>query len=363
MLKRQTVPMKNPFGKSESKSADRTAKPSKPSGKAKRHNERSALYAPTAFTTQHMKKRSRVALWLFIGLLAFLTWRSLTGAGSGDQLAVNELPSRVSAGAELHAANFLDCVPSDLPVRRNVEGLLNIIFTSPSAAVPEVPEGQTGEGESVEESPVEQAVGEDGEAITGIGCTSYDIASISLRRWRPVGGEGLQQHTFLATAGSGEILEVDVLIDADLIGRNPVLAAVPSVRVITPTADEVEISGFQIDGVPGAFSETAASDRLQEWAEAFLTGDQTNMLNFTDQRTSLVVPLSARSELQSVLLMEPIGQDFGTDTVRVRYVFADTSGRVHSFDVFMDRIDDPQPSIAAWGPPGASAELTLELFR
>ena len=283
-------------------------------------------------------------------LLAFLTWSAIRGGGGDNDIAINALPSRVSAGAELHALSYLRCDPSGLPASRSVESALNIILASsePSAT----PEGDG-----------ELAVVEGEEVTQGIGCNAYDVTSIAFRRWRPAARTGLQQHTFLASTRDGVALQVDVLVSSDVAGLTPILAAVPSVQPINPDTEEVELTGLNIGDIPGDFNQSAASDRLQEWANAYLTGDQEAMLNVTDQRTSQVILGNSRSELQSVLEATPLGRDFETTTVRVRYVFADTSGRGHSFDVFIDRIDEPLPVIAGWGPPGSNASTILNQFN
>ena len=297
---------------------------------------RKALYRPSAvYGTGRLLKRDRIIFWVFILLFLWIVWRSFTVTATTPP-AVNQFPSTASASAEIALADFLGCNDISIPTR--VDDQLEALLSSGPAPVPEETEG-------------EQVVAPSG------GCSPTSFSSLSFRRWQPVEGSSSREiHTFAVDSERG-LLEARVLVDAD--GRDVVLAAIPTIVRIDLQAGEVPSEGVPVNGTPGSFDRDQALTRAQAWTAAYLNRDVTSMLDITDQRRDEVVHPDAQADSGEIILFDPLGQDTLEDVVRVRTVILDSRGFTHSFDLFFDRLDEAQPSVAGWGAPGERAGFVL----
>ena len=278
---------------------------------------REALYRPSSFFgANQLRRGTRIGILLFFAAFLWVLVRSFTQTPT-PPAAVNRFPSTATAGAQLALVDFLECESGPIPSR-----------------IPDLLANATGEA-----------------------CTPTVINEIVHRRWTPVEGEGVREiQTFLIDSDRG-LLEADVLVDVS--GRHVVLAAIPNVQEADIDPAEVPSVGVPNSGVPGNFDSESVRARLTSWASAFLTRDGAAMLDVTAQRRGEVIQISSQSTLDSIISLEPLGGDLNEDVVRVRLVFSDTEGFVHSFDVFVDRLNEAQPSVAGWGAPGERAGLVL----
>lgn len=179
-------------------------------------------------------------------------------------------------------------------------------------------------------------------------CKRQSVHGTTHEKWELL-SESLQLHSVLVQMDSG-LARVSVALD-ELEG-DPVLAALPSVVLVQPAEDITEPPRSYETEMPDAWDTDKVTARIEDWAAAFVANDGEQMLDLTDQRLSTTVGPQGDSELARVVMIEPLaGED--VETARVRVVFVATSGAAYTFDVFVDRLSDAQPSIAGWGAPFA----------
>jgi hypothetical protein len=278
----------------------------------------------------------KIKLWTVLGVLMFAAALGplsffLVASHSEDAVTTDISSDEAAAFATQVARDYLAAQPTDLPVAKEVDPQMGI--PSDGTAQPIDVLAVTPAGSSVHTS--------------GNPPSTFKV------------------HDFIVTAKDGDktVYYKLSVTTATSPGGRPVLAANPSLAPWRQGGSN-SVSGPSLgeDAKQTNTLAKAVSARIDEWAEAYATGNNDLFRGITGGDPADYSSLGGFTVKDLQVVSSAPGPTDDSQLVRVRLVLTQDSAKkfeaASEFDLLITGASTQDPKIVAWGPPGTGPDLT-----